>query len=388
MLRKNGTSTPAMVSIDFSAPPASLKSRNGRYGVASSCRVLLLLAGCVALLKIAQNGSQVGQLLDDQYSYNNKPLRSLRQDYGDECRYYLAKSAIPYGGLGVFTAKGILPGNQVGMDDLCIMVEHLPGSEETHLRSHTWGSANVFGQFETKGKGVTKAACEGVGTLYNAAPYELANTHKGTITTHDNAGLHRATHAGAGAISHYFGMTGVARDLITAGSELTVDYGDWTFDEDQVYVKPKRSVEWLWQNGLCVDNIEVQQATNPEMGRGAFATRFLTKGTVVSPAPLEITKSRKAFEYDSKQEPEPLFVNYNFYVGDMLLFPYGPGVNLINHSSKSPNVGLRWSSSKFHHNQWLKLTKDEVGIERGRVQCSDCNSWESMLIPNALHLLL
>jgi len=321
----------------------------------------------VALLKIAKNGSQVGQLLEEQSSrtaasVSNPPLRTLRQDYGDQCRYYLAESAIPHGGLGVFTAVGILPEQQVGMNDLCIMVEHLPSYKDTHLRSHTWGSANVFGQFEARHKGTTKAACEGLGTLYNAAPTELANTHKVSPHHHDNAGLDRKTHAGAGAISHYYGMAGVAQDLIPAGSELTVDYGDWDFKEGEVYKKPKRSVEWLRKYGMCVDNIEVQPATNPEMGRGAFATRYLQRGTVVSPAPLEITKSRDVFEYDAKKEVEPLFVNYNFYAGDMLFFPYGPGVNLINHSSETANVGLQWSTSKFHHAEWLKLNPIEVRL--------------------------
>ena len=37
--------------------------------------------------------------------------------------------------------------------------------------------------------------------------------------------------------------------------------------------------------------------------------------------------------------------------------PYGEGVDFINHSN-SPNVGLRWSSNKFHRGE--ALTKSEV----------------------------
>ena len=357
-----------MVSIrsnnSFSPPRTSRSTTTQKLIV--SCRLLFLGAACIALFKIDSNKTQLDDLIlnsNERIStHTNTPvLRSLRQDYGESCRLYLAESTFPNGGLGVFAAQGILPHHQVGMDDVCILVEHLPPHSETQLRTHTWGSANVFGQFEvSRKKGKAKAACEGLGTLYNAAPPELAAVHKISPHHHDNGGLTRTQHPGAGAISHYYGMTGIANDLIPAGSELTVNYGDWQFNEDEIYVKPKRNVEWIRQYGMCVDNIEVQTATDPEMGRGAFATRFLPRGTIVSPAPLQLTKRRSAFDYDPTTEVEPLFVNYNFYVGEMLLFPYGPGVNLINHSSKNPNVGLQWSSSKFHHTEWLQLSLDEL----------------------------
>jgi hypothetical protein len=332
-------------------------------------RFLIFGTAGVALLKII--ASNTPKLMDHQQQQLRLPssnqehsspgvLKTLRQDdYGDTCRFYLAESTFPNGGLGVFTTVGILPSQQVGMDDVCILVEHLPPHSQTHLRTHTWGSANVFGQFEARNKGTAKAACEGLGTLYNAAPPHLAAVRKVPPFRHDNGGLTRDKHPGAGAISHYFSMTGIANDLIVAGSELTVNYGDWPFSDHQVYVKPKRDVTWIRQHGMCVDNIHVKIATDPEMGRGAFATRRLPRGAVVSPAPLQLTQRRSDFRYNPKEEIEPLFVNYNFYVGDMLLFPYGPGVNLINHSSKHANVGLRWSSSKFHHAEWLHLSSLE-----------------------------
>jgi hypothetical protein len=43
----------------------------------------------------------------------------------------------------------------------------------------------------------------------------------------------------------------------------------------------------------------------------------------------------------------------------MMLFPYGPGVNLINHNGKHSNVAIRWSSSEFHHSDWLNLPATE-----------------------------
>jgi len=40
----------------------------------------------------------------------------------DQCRFYLAESAIPFGGLGVFTAVGLHPGDTVGIEDIWYVV--------------------------------------------------------------------------------------------------------------------------------------------------------------------------------------------------------------------------------------------------------------------------
>jgi hypothetical protein len=64
----------------------------------------------------------------------------------------------------------------------------------------------------------------------------------------------------------------------------------------------------------------------------------------------------------SKQAPEALFVNYCFQFpgSDMMFFPYGPGVNLINHNSQNPNVYIRWSTNHMHHSQWLSLPPKQM----------------------------
>jgi hypothetical protein len=53
-----------------------------------------------------------------------------------------------------------------------------------------------------------------------------------------NAGLSRKSDsklvsAGAGAVSPNFGMHGKAVDTVRPGSEITIDYGDWRFDETE-----------------------------------------------------------------------------------------------------------------------------------------------------------
>ena len=78
---------------------------------------------------------------------NSRLHQSIHEEEDDICRWYLAESAIPNSGLGLFTASGILPGEMVGFPDICIFVGDAP-DHWTHLRSHTFGGGSFFGQYE------------------------------------------------------------------------------------------------------------------------------------------------------------------------------------------------------------------------------------------------
>jgi hypothetical protein len=121
---------------------------------------------------------------------------------------------------------------------------------------------------------------------------------------------------------------------------------------------------------MCIDNIHISTATDPNMGRGAFANRPMKQGARIAPAPIQVFPNRSVFTKAQtvKGQPEPQFINYCFTIDDpnnkngMLLFPYGPGVNLINHSSESPNVIVQWSYHPMHHHTWLDLPYDQYEI--------------------------
>ena len=48
----------------------------------------------------------------------------------------------------------------------------------------------------------------------------------------------------------------------------------------------QRSMEWIQENGYCIDNLVPQLSTLPHAGKGAFAQRLIRKGELVAPAPL------------------------------------------------------------------------------------------------------
>jgi hypothetical protein len=276
----------------------------------------------------------------------------LRTDAHGECRFYLAESAIPHGGIGMFAAMGVATGEAVGNVDICLFVTDTP--RDTHLSSHTWGRGKFFGQYEGSH---SRAACEGYATLYNTAPETAVNTKLLSLFEPTNAGLDRKTHPGAGASTPYYGIHSQAVDHIPAGGELTIHYGDWDFDDPKSYMKPSHKPAWLRKHGFCIDNIDIRPATDPQMGRGAFAVRPLAQGSVVAPVPLQIFKNRQDFTKDGR---EALFVNYCLQPkdSDLLLFPYGPAVNLINHSRKKANVFVRWTGHRLHQKTWLYLPHD------------------------------
>jgi hypothetical protein len=48
----------------------------------------------------------------------------------------------------------------------------------------------------------------------------------------------------------------------------------------------QRSMDWIKENGQCIDNLVPQLSTLPHAGNGAFAQRLIRKGELVAPAPL------------------------------------------------------------------------------------------------------
>ena len=273
-----------------------------------------------------------------------------------QCRFYMAESAVAEGaGLGVFAGVGLLPNEMIGFPDICLFVTNPPKRGVNHLLSHTWSHGMFFGQFEGRD---TRVACEGYGTIFNTMPRSHINTKIVSSIQQTTGGI-RASMPNAGSITNHFGIHAKARDVISAGSEFTIDYYDWEFDESEYRGKkrPERSIDDLEENGWCIDHVEIRQSTITGAGRGAFVKRGLPQGSVVVPAPLEVFRDRSVFQ---NIQPEHLFVNYCFQpIGsDVLLYPYGPGVNLINHSSKSPNVGLRWSLNPMHQQDLMTTDKD------------------------------
>lgn len=136
-----------------------------------------------------------------------------------------------------------------------------------------------------------------------------------------------------------------------------------------------RSLEWLEEYGTCGDHMLAKQSTIPQAGRGAFAARNLPVGTVVSHMPLiHITDRNRLVMYNlSKKVPSQdrgimghqLLLNYCFGHGEstLLLCPYGPMSNYVNHNATLANVMIRWADPDRGNHMPLMLNSSLETLE-------------------------
>lgn len=128
------------------------------------------------------------------------------------------------------------------------------------------------------------------------------------------------------------------------------------------------SLEYLEEHGKCLDHIHPKNSTIKHAGRGAFATRFLPKGTIVSSAPLIHIPDRDILTmyHDSEDEEtrdkskpigQQLLLNYcwGHPSSSLLLCPYSHGTPYINHDGQDPNVKIQWieNDERYHNSSWL-----------------------------------
>ena len=338
-------------------------------------------------------------LSQDSDFYLRQSFPEVSNGSDELCDFYLAESAIPHGGLGVFTVKPLAKGSPAqGWPDICVYLTDASSKRGTEIDTHTWQSFR-FGAQWLGGRKDPRAACMGLVTVFNSMgmkDFASARPAADPELVHRNGGLDRSRDPGAGAVTEYYGATSTTIRDLEAGSELMLwddGHGGDQYQKDEfkndgrseldieLVPQPMRPPEWLQKHGMCADNLKVQTATDPGMGRGAFAKRFIAKGSVIAPAPLQIYpnrakfsapfegKKRRRFELETGKilERDQLLVNYSFQPkgSTLLLYPYGPGVGLINHASKTSgklNAKLQWSNHHMNHGtQWLdsSLTLDQ-----------------------------
>ncbi|KAL3941809.1 MAG: hypothetical protein SGBAC_003889 [Bacillariaceae sp.] len=135
--------------------------------------------------------------------------------------------------------------------------------------------------------------------------------------------------------------------------------------------KMVRSQEWLEEHAVCADNFYFGVSSITKAGHGAFAKRKLKAGTAILPVPLIHIPDRSILEMyhpsgareDRDGQPEKgeqLLVNYclGHAESTMLLSPYGPAFNLINHNQTRVNVKLQWALPERSNHFPEMLEKD------------------------------
>ncbi|GAX21693.1 hypothetical protein FisN_29Hh134 [Fistulifera solaris] len=410
-----------------------------------------------------------GAFSSEEYNVNVDGTVSVTESSStddDSCGLYLAESAIPNSGLGMFTAKSIAHNERIFYGEIVCNIEDF--EENMRLRrqflsrsnkntpswlldSYYWSPSNALAEFEAE---EVSSVIPGLGML--------ANSHPGLVNAIQRppqrvADLHRTQHPGAGASTHFHDVHFVADGDIEAGAELFVEYGDTWFRDRRKYLGdiplsrhwkhanavlqkyseimdsdyqskigremyellqfavkleprmknalpedvsdvPKaleegaaktllpgrvKTKEWLEENGMCLDHIRPGLSTIAGAGRGAFATRRLAKGSVIAPLPvvqlrryqMEVYELRAVAKADSDDDEEEdqvfrigsqLLLNYCFGhpQSSLLLYPYSPVVNYLNHNQTLKNAELRWSNHANHRKDWLDRSPADLDVEK------------------------
>ena len=108
---------------------------------------------------------------------------------------------------------------------------------------------------------------------------------------------------------------------------------------------------------MCVDNVYPGQSKVLQAGRGAFASRKIKNGQLISPMPV-MHMSKNAFRLFNNEQVigTQLMLNYVFghEKSSLALLPYSPIVNFVNnHVDKSKvNARIQWSTHKYHDKSW------------------------------------
>ena len=138
-------------------------------------------------------------------------------------------------------------------------------------------------------------------------------------------------------------------------------------------------LDWLREHGTCGDHIVAALSTLPQAGHGAMAARNLPRDTVVAQLPMIHVTNRSRFDMYQLQfvngstwvanesrgvVGQQLLLNYCYghRESTMLLCPYGPMSNYINHNQDAANVRLRWGRPETgnHMSELLNVSVAEI----------------------------
>jgi hypothetical protein len=102
-----------------------------------ACSWLALIFRGAVIAGAVTGGMILGEMMSLNRNENFKVAETtfyapgLRTDAFSECKFYLAESAIPHGGLGMFAGVGLQQGEQWGVD-ICLYVADTPHDTRTY----------------------------------------------------------------------------------------------------------------------------------------------------------------------------------------------------------------------------------------------------------------
>jgi hypothetical protein len=378
-------------------------------------------------------GDQSGDALEGETTPYG---RRLPHRASHQCTMYLAESSISNAGFGMYTGIDRAEGSAISGPDIIhqLVDDSLPPG--CYMSDLLWSALFSGGFFEALGvrsliPGVGSTA-NSFYSLLNALPLmrasstggaEFSDISRGAFSTYiDHYYIAtRPVKAGEEVFVDYghayfldrekFGMVPVHSDFVWAREKVKevlslfnrdisqevwdAIRGELAHDARKSNALPKkasdlpgvatsdapwyyipnnpRTIDWLDENGFCLDLLERRVSSIRHAGQGAFAKSFISEGTIVTPVPLvHLRRSDLHVRLNGGGDDETLprsrnphqqLLNYCFGHNEssMLLCPYSNPPHLINHNSIDPNVKLVWSPpASYHLNDWFDMSTDDI----------------------------
>jgi hypothetical protein len=287
----------------------------------------------------------------------NDDLRTCQEE--PICGLWLAESMVSHQGtLGLFIGVHRNIDETIGEGDLHVPIYDANLNEWSPWHEIMW-NGDIVDDLLLQNHFQTKSVTPGVGSIL-ACSEDLANVGSDADEAVDSAGVKRSDPS-AGSFSYRHNFKYNSTMPLIPGQELLIQC-----DSDGVHpLRPDaprilRDVSWLEENAVCLDTLTVKKSTIPGAGRGAFSKRKIKKNMVIASSPivqfdrsqteiLEQYATPRGVIYKEKVKHLQLLHNYVFgHVNStILLLPYGPGVNFVNHNNEKPNAILDWSESSL-----------------------------------------
>ena len=305
--------------------------------IATACALAVFWAGvttvgATAPAPVCANAESNGNCVDESSPSHPTSL--------SECGFYLARSR-KTGSWSAYTGRGYVAQETVGERDLLIPITDANKNEFSPWHDIVWDADLLPREQQAEHLHQLDHLWAGLGSLMTCAkrPNLKVNSDKD-------------------------GVVFQALKNLKVGDELTMDCGTSQPDNNTIRGS-SQSLEWIKANSICIDTLTIQPSTVNSAGRGAFAKQAAAKGDVVAVSPVvhfdrsqtEILQQERSVEdepwllrehkirYTSHVVGQQKLLNYCYShpQSNVMLLPIGPGVNFINHSSRRPNVQIRWS---------------------------------------------
>jgi hypothetical protein len=303
---------------------------------------------------------------------------------------YLAPSHLKHAashgfGLGIFTGKHIHRGEILtDLHEIVLPLYDSSTLDRTHppLREYLWNTVGSLPELAVHitdrqkafwfGGGISSMApCTSRGfNVEIAAGGSFAGDPRWNVLE-DLDGVPSRQDPRAGSYSYRHGMTYIVVRDIAPGEEIVVDCSDDNFDHLSL-LNERRSNKYQPNDlsYMCLDNVRSGDSQVPNAGKGLLAARRLAKDDIVLSSPVVPINRGDLFGDGTGKMPASGINNYqlmlNYALGhedsDLLLLPYGPFVNYINHPppGAKANAVIRWHSvgekemdapprMQFHH---------------------------------------